>query len=243
MNRLFNLLNSTIGRKLVVALSGIILLLFVIGHAVGNLTIYIGSSAINGYAHWLQNSPMLWFVRLAMLAIVIGHIWLGVRVTLENSRARNISYAAGQTRFKRIIERYMAISGLLILLFILGHIAQMTLGLGADDTFYRVDELGYLDVYARVIFSFQNPLIAYSYIAAMLLLGIHLKHSVRALFQTLGLFHDNYFSFYELVSWLITLFVVIVLCSIPIAVQLGLLDLPTLSFISDQSCISLWRMS
>ena len=224
MNRLLNLLNTSIGRKLVVAVSGIFLLLFVVGHTLGNLTIYIGPSALNNYAHWLQQSPMLWLVRLGMLAIVLIHIWLGIKVTLENRSARRIAYQAGTSLWRRLFDQRMLISGLFTFIFIVAHIAHLTLGTAADASFYRIDERGFVDVYARLVNAFQNPAIAWSYIAAMLLVGIHLKHSVRALFQTTGFFHDNYFSLFEQLSWLIVLFVVIGLCSIPLAVQFGWLN-------------------
>ncbi|MBC8211774.1 MAG: succinate dehydrogenase cytochrome b subunit [Gammaproteobacteria bacterium] len=224
MNRLLNLLNTSIGRKLVVAISGIFLLLFVIGHALGNLTIYIGPSALNSYAHWLQQSPMLWLVRLGMLAIVTLHLWLGIKVSLENRSARRIAYQAGSSLWQRLFEQRMLISGLIIFIFIVAHVAHLTLGAAADATFYRVDERGFVDVYARLVTAFQTPTIAWSYITAMLLVGIHLKHSVRALFQTMGFFHDNYFSLFEGLSWLIVLFVVIGLCSIPLAIQFGWLN-------------------
>ena len=106
----------------------------------------------------------------------------------------------------------------------MAHVAHLTLGTAADASFYRIDERGFVDVYARLVSAFQNPAIAWSYIAAMLLVGIHLKHSVRALFQTMGFFHDNYFSLFEQLSWLIVLFVVIGLCSIPLALQFGWLN-------------------
>ena len=80
MNRLWHLLRTTIGRKLIVALTGILQIMFVVGHISGNLTIYIGQSALNNYAHFLQTNPMLWVLRLVMLTIVVLHIALGISV-------------------------------------------------------------------------------------------------------------------------------------------------------------------
>ena len=118
MNRLRYLLGTTIGRKLVVAFTGIVLILFVVGHISGNLTIYIGQSALNNYAHFLQTSPMLWVMRLAMLALVILHIALGVAVTQENRLARPEPYHAGQSWYLHVYQRRMIISGLVLLAFI-----------------------------------------------------------------------------------------------------------------------------
>ena len=111
MNRLWHLLRTTIGRKLIVALTGIVLILFIIGHISGNLAIYIGQSALNNYAHFLQTNPMLWVVRLAMLAIVMLHIALGVAVTRENRLARPETCHAGQSWYLRLYQRRMIIKG------------------------------------------------------------------------------------------------------------------------------------
>jgi len=233
MNRLLRLLNTTIGRKLLVAFSGLLLLAFVLGHVAGNLTIFIGPSALNSYAHWLQESSMLWFVRIGLLTIVAIHFWLGLHVTYENSVARSITYQGQNSTIHWFLNHRMALSGLVILLFIIGHIAHLTLGLGGEDYFYRLDDRGYIDVAARVILGFQNPIIAWSYIAAMGFMAFHLKHSIRALFQTMGFFHENYFSLFEFIAWSITLFIVIGLLSIPLAVQFGLLNESQLPVIFD----------
>jgi succinate dehydrogenase / fumarate reductase cytochrome b subunit len=120
----------------------------------------------------------------------------------------------------------MILSGLVLLVFIIGHVAHLTLGAGVGEVFELKDASGYEDVYTRVVSAFQNPWIAWAYITAMLLLAMHLKHTVRALFQTLGFFRENYFDFYEFLSWVITLAVVGGFVSIPLSVQLGLLELP-----------------
>lgn len=224
MNRLLRLLNTTIGRKLVVAFSGILLLIFILGHVIGNLTIYIGPSALNNYSHWLQESSMLWFVRIGLLAIVVFHIWHGVHVTLENSRARSTGYQGSHSLSRWLIHHRMVLSGLIILLFIVAHIAHLTVGVGGENYVHLLDGRGYVDVYARVVLGFQNPFIAWGYIAAMGLLAIHLKQSIRALFQTMGFFHENYFSLFESLAWIISLFIVIGLSSIPLAVQTGFLS-------------------
>ena len=226
MNRLLHLLRTTIGRKLIVAVTGLVLILFVIGHLSGNMTIYVGQSALNSYAHFLQTSPMLWVVRLAMLAIVLLHIALGLAVTWENRRARSESYHAGYPWYLRLYRSRMIISGLVLLAFIAGHVAHLTLGAGVGDVFHLKDAGGNVDVYLRVVSTFQNTWIASAYIVAMFLLAMHLKHTVRAVFQTLGFFRENYFELFELLSWAVTLVVVAGFVSIPLSVQLGWLVLP-----------------
>lgn len=226
MNRLLHLLRTTIGRKLIVALTGIVLILFVVGHISGNLSIYFGQSALNSYAHFLQTTPMLWGLRAAMLAVVLLHIVLGVVVTLENKVARPVNYRAAYPWYLRLYQQRMVISGIVLLAFIIGHVAHLTLGAGVGEVYELKDASGHVDVYSRVVSAFQHTWIAWSYILAMLLLAIHLKHTVRALFQTLGFFREKYFGFYEFLSWAVTLFVVIGFISIPLSVQLGLLELP-----------------
>ncbi len=226
MNRLLHLINTTIGRKLIVALSGVVLVLFVVGHAVGNLTLYMGSDALNAYAHFLQSSPVLWFVRAAMLAVVLAHILLAVAVSKENKRARRMRYCARRSPMQIFMDNRMVISGIVLLIFIVAHVLHLTVGMGVGEVFNWLDERGYKDVFARVVLGFENPLVAWSYIAAMLLLAVHLQHSVRALFQTLGFFSENYFDIYEALAWIITIFVVLALGSIPLVVQLGLIDSP-----------------
>lgn len=225
MKRLSYLLSTTIGRKLIVALTGIVLILFVVGHISGNLTIYIGQSALNNYAYFLQTSPMLWVMRLSMLAIVMLHVALGVAVTQENSLARPESCHAGQSWYLHVYQRRMIISGLVLLAFIAGHVAHLTLGAGIGEVFRLKDASGHVDVYSRVVTTFQNAWIAWAYIAAMMFLAIHLKHTVRAVFQTLGFSRESYFEFLEFLSWMVTLAVVGGFISIPLSVQLGWLAL------------------
>lgn len=226
MNRLRHLLRTTIGRKLIVALTGIVLILFVVGHISGNLTIYIGQSALNNYAHFLQTNPMLWVMRLSILAIVMLHIALGVAVTRENRLAGAETCHAGQSWYMRLYQHRMIISGLVLLAFTVGHVAHLTLGAGIGEVFRLKDASGHVDVYSRVVTTFQNSWIAWTYIAAMIFLAIHLKHTVHAVFQTLGFSRENYLEFFEFLSWMVTLTVVGGFISIPLSVQLGWLSLP-----------------
>ena len=226
MNRLLHLLRTTIGRKLIVAVTGIVLTLFIIGHVSGNMTIYVGQAALNDYAHFLQTSPMLWVVRLALMAIVLLHIALGIAVILENRAARPEACHAGYPWYLRLYRSRMIISGLVLLAFIIGHVAHMARGAGVGELVHLKDASGNVDLYSRVVTVFQNSWIAWAYIGVMLLLAMHLKHTVRALFQTLGFFRENYFEFFELLSWAVTLAVVGGFISIPLSVQLGWLVLP-----------------
>ncbi|MEN8174231.1 MAG: succinate dehydrogenase cytochrome b subunit [Pseudomonadota bacterium] len=224
MNRFWHLINTTIGRKLLVATSGIVLVLFLLGHLMGNLTIYLGSDALNAYAHWLQSSPVLWLVRAIMLAVVLIHVVLALRVFRENLAARTQPYQHHDSRWLWLFRKRMIISGMVVLVFIIGHILHLTGGVGIEQLFRLVDARGHADVYNRVVGSFQSPWLASSYVVAMLFVSVHLKHSVRALFQTLGVYHENFFGFFELLSWVVAIVIGAGLVSIPLAVQLNLLQ-------------------
>ncbi len=224
MNRFWHLINTTIGRKLIVASSGIVLLLFLLGHMMGNLTIYLGADALNAYAHWLQSSPALWLVRALMLTIVLAHIMLAIGVTRENLAARKCRYRYRANRWLWLYQKRMIISGVVVLAFIIGHILHLTAGVGITGLYGMLDAQGHADVYNRVVGSFQSPWLAWPYIIAMLFVAVHLKHSVRAVFQTLGFFHENFFGFFELLSWVVTIAICGGLISIPLAVQFNLLQ-------------------
>jgi succinate dehydrogenase / fumarate reductase cytochrome b subunit len=118
----------------------------------------------------------------------------------------------------------MIISGVIVMIFIVGHILHLTAGAGMGELFHLRDVHGHADVYNRVVGSFQSPWLAWSYVIAMLFVSVHLKHSVRALFQTLGFYHENFFGFFELLSWVVTIVICAGLISIPLAVQFNLLQ-------------------
>jgi succinate dehydrogenase / fumarate reductase cytochrome b subunit len=157
---------------------------------------------------------------------VLLHIALGIAVTLENRGARPEAYRAGYPRYLRLYQARMIISGLVLLAFIAAHVAHMVLGAGVGEVFHLKDDGGNVDVYSRVVSVFQNTWVAWAYIVVMLLLAMHLKHTVRAVFQTLGFFRENYFEFFEFLSWAVALVVVAGFISIPLSVQLGWLVLP-----------------
>jgi succinate dehydrogenase / fumarate reductase cytochrome b subunit len=146
-------------------------------------------------------------------------------VTWKNRAARPETYHAAYPWYLALYQHRMIISGLVLLVFIVGHIAHLTLGAGIGEAFHLKDSSGNVDVYSRIVSTFQNTWIAWAYIVSMLLLATHLKHTVRAVFQTLGFFHENYFEFFEFLSWALTLAVVAGFISIPLSVQLNWLVL------------------
>jgi succinate dehydrogenase / fumarate reductase cytochrome b subunit len=225
MLRVVRLFQTSIGSKQVLAATGVILVLFLLGHMLGNLTIYQGPEAINAYGAWLQGHPFLWVFRLVMLAVVTIHIAVGVRLYYENRRARPQRYARHGSVQLSPTARTMIFTGLLVLAFLLYHLAHLTGGIVGPQLQRMAD--GHLNIYANVVSGFNNPWIAGGYVLAMLLLGFHLNHAIRSLFQTFGVYHENWEAFLHYLSPVLSAVIVLGFISVPIAVQLGVLTLPS----------------
>ncbi len=207
MNLLGSLFTSSIGKKLLMAITGLLMIGFVTGHLVGNLQIFLPPDKINGYAHFLQSlGPVLWAIRLFMLACLAIHVWAAVALTLESRAARGPNEYAVKTWINATIaSRYMRMSGLVVLAFLLYHLAHFTIGVAQPTTFKSVlpewtmledaREFGFPlaakddvvhDVYSMVFLGFANPAVSIFYIIAVGLLAVHLLHGIDSLFQTIG---------------------------------------------------------
>lgn len=202
-----NLFCSSLGKKYLMALTGLVLIGFVTGHLVGNLQIFSPADKINGYAHFLQGlGPVLWIVRLALLATVGLHIWAAVSLTLANNKAKPVKYAVEVNNAATAASRYMRLSGLVVLAFIIYHLAHFTLGAAGSETFktklpeYTMTSDFHLlgitivpmgtqvhDVHSMVVLGFCNPIVSGFYILAIGLLSFHLVHGVGSMWQSLGL--------------------------------------------------------
>jgi succinate dehydrogenase / fumarate reductase cytochrome b subunit len=207
MNLASNLFCTTIGRKLLMAATGVVLILFVIGHLVGNLQVFEEPDRINGYAHFLQSlGPALWIARAVLLTCVGVHIWAATALALADRRARgDHPYRVNTWLQAAFASRYMRWTGYVVLAFILYHLAHFTIGVAQPATFKRnlptytmtadYHVLGLtavragtpvLDVYDMVILGFENRVVAVFYIVAVGLLSLHLLHGADSLFQTFG---------------------------------------------------------
>jgi len=186
MNQAVGYFSSTLGKKVLMAVTGIILFGFVVGHMLGNLQIYLGAERLNHYAELLQsNRQFLWLVRSVLLFCVGVHIVAAVQVWLHNRAARPVKYRVFRPPAVDYAARTMVWSGPIIAFFILYHLLDFTVG-STNPDFIRGD------VYHNVLASFSNPLIAGIYIAANLLLGFHLYHGLWSLFQTFGWDHPRF---------------------------------------------------
>jgi succinate dehydrogenase / fumarate reductase cytochrome b subunit len=186
MNLTEGLYSSTLGKKILMAVTGIILFLFVVGHMLGNLQLYLGPEQLNHYAELLQgNRALLWAVRLVLLFCVSVHILAAVQLWLRNRRSRPVKYRVFNPPAVDYAARTMVWSGPIILLFILYHLGHFTVGCIHHD-FVRGD------VYHNVVSAFRVWWVAGIYVAANLLLAIHLYHGLWSLFQTFGWDHARF---------------------------------------------------
>lgn len=198
MSSTARLLKSSLAKKFVMAATGALLFLFVVGHMVGNLQIFLGPEAINRYGHFLQsNVELLWPVRIGLLVIVLLHVWSAAKVSRENKAARPVGYAGDPAApAASYASRTMLMSGLIVAAFIIYHLLHYTAQVQAINLtgrdFKTLDEMlpdksVRHDVYAMMVLGFRQPLVAIFYVVAMALLCTHLSHGVYAMFQSLGI--------------------------------------------------------
>src|SRR5690625_2894396 len=177
-------LTSSIGKKIIMAVTGLILLGFVIGHMLGNLQIFIGQEQINAYAATLHGMPvLLWLARIGLLIAFVVHIWVAVVLTLENMKARPRNYLRDGTIQATYASRTMRWSGVIILAFVIYHLMHFTVQVLDPEFTKLLDEAGRHDVYGMMIAGFSSFWVSGFYIVAMLLLALHLGHGVSSLFQ------------------------------------------------------------
>jgi succinate dehydrogenase / fumarate reductase, cytochrome b subunit len=215
---------SSIGKKITVAITGVILIVFVIGHLLGNLEMYLGQDHTNWYAEFLRSTgPVLWIVRIVLLAAVVTHIVATIQLTVENRRAKRKKYAKKAPQASTIGSRTMIYSGLLVLCFVIYHLLHFTFQTTNPEFRTLTDAQGRHDVYHMVILAFRQPFISSFYLLAVFLLVWHLSHGFGSLTQTLGINNRKVSGLLSnggrVLSWLIFAGY----ASIPITVLLGIL--------------------
>jgi succinate dehydrogenase / fumarate reductase cytochrome b subunit len=213
--------SSTVGTKLLIGLTGILLFAYLITHLAGNAIIFFGQDAFNEYAHTLISNPLIVPIEIGLLLIFLLHIYKTLRNWFANQSARPIGYAkkemAGHTSRKSIASSTMIASGLITMFFVLVHVKQFKYG-----TFYLVEGLDEVrDLYRTEIEVFSNPFWVAFYVICTLIVGLHLRHGIASGFQSLGLDHPRYTR--RLVLWGIVGAVIIAggLATIPVWVYLA----------------------
>lgn len=206
--------------------TGALLLLFVVGHLIGNLQVFGPPELINTYAHFLQSKPlMVWGARLGLLVLVALHVTTAVQLSLANKAARPVGYAGGDAYGSTWQSRYMLMSGLVIAAFIVYHLAHFTVRLpainGVGDFTKLTTELHgdrVPDVYAMMILGFQVWWVAAFYLVAQALLFIHLSHGVASAFQSFGLRDHVWWPRIKCVALVASLAIFLGYVSIPAAI-------------------------
>ncbi len=171
--------SQSIGKKVVVAITGFMLLGWITGHMVGNLQIFIGQESLNRYAAFLQGlGELLWLLRGVMALVLILHVWFAVQLKLENWAARPTRYECNDTVAATFSSRTMIWTGLLIASFVVYHLLHFTFMSFHPEYKTLEDSLRRHDVYSMVILGFKNPVISIFYMIMMASLGFHLSHAV-----------------------------------------------------------------
>jgi succinate dehydrogenase / fumarate reductase cytochrome b subunit len=223
IQRVVRFYEAPIGKKAVMAITGVLLFGYVIAHLIGNLQIYSPNpDQINHYAAFLHNpsnAPALWLARLILLAAVILHITAAVQLWRMAQTARPVSYVKKDEAATSYASRTMRWTGVIVGAFVIFHVLHLTVG-----SVVPLQEIGPNEpnVRANVISGFQNPAISGFYILAMILLCMHLNHGLWSMFQSLGFNHPRYTPKLKKGAALVSTLIAVGNCSIPVAVLAGL---------------------
>lgn len=213
--------HSSIGKKVVVALTGAFLVLFLAGHLTGNMLIYQSSADFNEYAHFLHTMAHgwgIWVFRILLLSSLVLHVLGTVQLTIANRKARPTRYQKEATMVAPKSSRIMIFSGLTILSFVVFHILHYTVRVDGD--LKLLADFG--QNWAMTVAGFQNILVVIFYVIAMALLCSHLSHGVASIFQTLGLRTKKNAQLIITSSKVFSIVIFIGFISIPISIFFGL---------------------
>ena len=197
MNLFGSFFRSSIGRKFLMAFTGLVLFGFVTGHLVGNLQIFLPPAKINAYAHMLESLGVgLWLIRAFLLLCLIIHVWLAIQLTLENRAARPQDYGVEHINRATLASRLMARTGIVVLAFIPFHLGHFTLRVGhpgwSEPTFRLADGTMVRDVHAMMVQGFGNLSVSVFYLIAVGILAYHLSHGIVSSIQTIGLKNEKW---------------------------------------------------
>jgi len=215
-----------VGRKMVMAVSGLLMVLFVVGHLVGNSTIYWGAGGINAYAEKLHALfPLVWGYRVVMVVLLGLHVFLGIQLSLENNAAKPQGYAVDRNLKATFGGMSMIWTGLIIGGFLLYHLLHFTFQLTDPElsALRHPDVLGRPDVYHMVVGGFQKMLVSLIYVGALTALAFHLSHGIQSLFQSLGLSSDRTLPVMEKTGTVAAVVLYAGYIAIPLIILIGIL--------------------
>ncbi len=183
--------SSSIGKKQLMGITGLLLSGFVLTHLMGNFLLFLGPKAFNLYSHALISNPLIVVAELILLAIFLSHLALAALLTRENRKARPVPYHTRKTsgRGSTFASSTMPLSGAILLAFIIYHLIGFKYGTVYTTTYEGVEVR---DLYRLLMEYFQSPLQVVLYIIPMLVLGLHLSHGFQSAFKSLGLVHPRY---------------------------------------------------
>ncbi len=216
-NRAPNFWRTTNGKKVVMAVTGAIMFLFIIGHLLGNLLVFGGPAAINAYSRFLRfDESLLWIIRSVLILAVVLHITATVQLALRNKRARPVGYSRKEAINSSYASRTMYWSGPIVLAFLIFHLLQFTAG-------YIHPEAAFVagDVYQNLVAGFRVWWVSAWYIFALVLLGLHLRHGLWSMFQSVGLAHPEHTPTLKRAALVIATIIVLGYISIPISILAG----------------------
>jgi succinate dehydrogenase / fumarate reductase cytochrome b subunit len=218
MRLLLQFWDSTIGKKWVMAVTGIGLVVFALGHMAGNLQVFLGADVFNDYAHKLQSlGPLLWIARGGLLVMAILHIISAVQLTAIARAARPVDYAKRVPQISTLASRTMRVGGVILAGFLIFHIMHFTTG-----QLHPAFSKG--GAYGNVVIGFERYPVAMFYILAMTVLGYHLYHGVWAAFRTLGLAKPQPDPLQRKLALGLALVIWAGFIAVPIGVLLGIVD-------------------
>ena len=227
MNMVRDIFNSSLGKKYIMAVTGFVMVLFVIGHLLGNLQVFLGPEAINRYGNLLQtNVEILWPVRIGLLIVLVLHIWAAAKLSIENKSARPIGYAQYQPVGSSYASRTMLMSGLILFVFIIYHLLHYTVQVQSinltGQNFSGFEDLKKRhDVFRMMVVGFSNPWVSGFYILGMALLCLHLSHGVSSMFQSIGWKNQAYGPVLDRGARAVAALIFLGYTSIPVAILLG----------------------
>jgi len=233
MNIIKHIFQSSLGRKYVMAISGLCLFGFVLGHLVGNLQIFLGPEAINKYGHFLQSNPeLIWPARIGLLVLVALHIWSAVKLEVENRSARPVAYGEYQPVGSSLASRTMLISGLIVFCFIVYHLLHFTFKTESINLTHQnfaafqepikgMPTETRLDIYKMMVTGFSHPAVSLFYVLGVGLLCLHLSHGASSMFQSLGWRNEAYRRFLDQAARVVAVLIFLGYTSIPVAILCG----------------------
>ncbi len=215
MNSYLNFFNSSIGKKLMMAVTGSFLLVFLIVHLIGNLTLFFGPSAFNGYVVALDVvKPLIRVIEVVLLAVFILHIFNGVKLWIENKKARGVKYKINASpENSDVFSRTMFLSGSIVFIFLVTHLGTFFWRFNVNDPMGLANHHQYFDI---VVYFFGIWWYVLLYVIAVILLGVHLNHGFQSAFQTFGWNHTKYFSLIGKIGTLYAIIMVVGFASMPI---------------------------